>query len=259
MVMWLYDMPTTVMVMLFSVGFVLFTWFGLIFVRPFLRVFVRSQVGLNDLVGYVLSCHCVFFGLLLGLLAVGTYQSMGDIEKITVREAGLMRSLYRSIQGYPEPIRSETLPLIKEYVRYLIEETWPAQRRGIVTQGGVPRMNAVQEKLFAFEPRTKGQEILHNHTIEQFNTLAEVRRQRIQSIDSGFSPIMWYVVAIGSLIMILMIWLFDVKLIPHMIVSGLLAFFLGTVVSLIVAMDRPFLGDVAITSNVYKTVYDRMN
>jgi hypothetical protein len=257
--MWLYNMPTTLMVMLFSAGFVLFTWFGLIFIRPFLRVFVRGQVGLNDLVGYILSCHCVFFGLLLGLLAVGTYQNMSDIEKITVREAGLLRSFYRSIQGYPEPKRSETLPLIKEYVRYLIEETWPAQRQGIVTEGGVPRMNAVQNKLFAFEPQTKGQEILHHHTIEQFNTMAEVRRQRIQSIDSGFSPIMWYVVIIGSLVMVLIVWLFDAKLIPHMILSGLLAFFLGTVVSLIVAMDRPFLGDVAIGSDVYKAVYARMN
>jgi hypothetical protein len=257
--MWLYDMPTTMMVILLSFGFVALMWLGLIFVRPFLRVFVRSQAGLNDLVGYILSCHCVFFGLLLGLLAVGTYQNMSDIEKVTVREAGLLRSFYRSIQGYPEPMRSETLPLIKEYVRYLIEVTWPEQRRGIVSEGGVPRMNAVQNKLFAFEPKTKGQEILHDKTIEQFNTMAEVRRQRIQSVGSGISMIMWYVVMIGSLIMILMVWVFDMKLIPHMILGGMLAFFLGTVVSLIIAMDRPFLGDVAIGPDVYKAVYDRMS
>jgi hypothetical protein len=48
------------------------------------------------------------------------------------------------------------------------------------------------------------------------------------------------------------------KLIPHMILGGMLAFFLGTVVSLIIAMDRPFLGDVAIGPDVYKAVYDRM-
>jgi hypothetical protein len=95
---WLYNMPTTMMVIMVSFVFVGITWVGLIFIRPFLRVFVRSQPGLNDAVGYVLSCHCVFFGLLLGLLAVGTYQSMADIERTTVREAGLLRSFYRSIQ-----------------------------------------------------------------------------------------------------------------------------------------------------------------
>src|SRR5262249_59947877 len=107
-------------------------------------------------------------------------------------------------------------------------------------------------------PKTKGQEILHDRTMEQFNTMAEVRRARIQSAESGISAIMWYVVIIGSLIMIIMVWLFDMKLVPHMILGGLLAFFLGTVVSLIVAMDRPFLGDVAIGPDVYKAVLDRM-
>jgi hypothetical protein len=256
--LWIYNIPTTLMVILFSAVFVGFTWIGIIFIRPFLRLFVRSQPGLNELVGFVLSCHCVFFGLLLGLLAVGTYQSMADIEKVMVREAGLLRSLYRSVERYPEPLRSQTLPLIKEYVRFVIEEHWPAQRRGIVAQGGVPRMDAVQNNLFAFEPRSKAEEIMHDRTIEQFNVMAEVRRQRIQSADAGLSPTMWYVVAIGSLIMIVILWLFDMKMVPHLILGGLLAFFLGTVVSLIVVMDRPLYGQVSLTPDAYQAVHARM-
>lgn len=189
--LWLYDLPTSAMVTLFSVIFVGFTWLGAIFIRPFLRLLLRSQPGINDIVGYVLSSHCVFFGLLLGLLAVGTYQNMSDIDKVIVREAGMLRAFYRSMQSYPEPLRSETLPLIKEYVRYVIEDSWPLQRRGITDGGGVPRMNAVQNKLFSFEPNTKAQEILHDKTVEQFNQMAEVRRQRIQSASTGISPIMW--------------------------------------------------------------------
>ena len=77
--LWLYDMPTSAMVTLFSVIFVGFTWLGAMFIRPFLRLLLRSQPGINDIVGYVLSSHCVFFGLLLGLLAVGTYQNMSDM------------------------------------------------------------------------------------------------------------------------------------------------------------------------------------
>jgi Protein of unknown function (DUF4239) len=256
--LWLYDLPTSAMVTLFSVIFVGFTWIGAIFVRPFLRLLLRAQPGLNDIVGYVLSSHCVFFGLLLGLLAVGTYQNMSDIEKVIVREAGLLRAFYRSMQNYPEPLRSETLPLIKEYVRYVIEESWPLQQRGIVGEGGVPRMNAVQERLFSFEPTTKGQEILHDKTVEQFNQMAEVRRQRIQSANTGISPIMWYVVGIGSLITIVMVWLFDCRLSTQFILGGALAFFLGTVVSLIVAMDRPFNGDVSIGPDAYRAIYVRM-
>ena len=256
--LWLYDLPTTLMVALFSIAFVGLTWVGALFVRPFLRLLLRSQAGINDVVGYVLSSHCVFFGLLLGLLAVGTYQNKSDIEKVMIREAGLLRAFYRSMQNYPEPLRSETLPLIKEYVRYVIEDSWPLQQRGIVSEGGVPRMNAVQNKLFSFEPKTKGQEILHDKTVEQFNEMAEVRRQRIQSANSGISPIMWYVVGIGSLLTVVMVWLFESRLTAQFILGGALAFFLGTVVSLIVAMDRPFNGDVSIGPDAYRAVYERM-
>src|SRR5262245_4820782 len=192
--LWLYDIPTISLVLLFAVVFVGFSWRGSLFLRPFLRLFVRSQPGLNDIVGYVLSSHCVFYGLLLGLLAVATYQNLADVEKTVVKEAGYLRSIYRNVQQYPEPLRSETLPLIKEYVRFVIEENWPAQRRGLSIGGGIPRMNAVQSKLFAFEPQTKGQEIMHQETMRQFSEMAEARRARIQSTETGIPGIMWYLV-----------------------------------------------------------------
>ena len=138
------------------------------------------------------------------------------------REAGLLRAFYRSIQSYPEPTRSQTLPLIKDYVRYVIEEAWPEQRKGRAAPGGVPRMNAVQNKLFAFEPQTKGQEILHDRTVEQFNQMADVRRQRIQAADTGIAPAMWYVVAIGVLITIVLFWLLEMEPATQFILGGLL-------------------------------------
>ena len=67
---WIYDMPTWTMVLMVCVIFVGATWFGVIFIRPILRVFVGRQPGLNDLVGYLLGAHGVYFGILLGLLAL---------------------------------------------------------------------------------------------------------------------------------------------------------------------------------------------
>lgn len=257
--LWLYDIPTVSLVFVFAVTFVGFAWAGAIFVRPLLRMFVRSQPGLNDLVGYVLSSHCVFYGLLLGLLAVAAYQNMADIERTVVKEAGYLRSIYRNIQHYPEPVRSETLPLVKEYVRYVIEENWPAQRRGVTAEGGVPRMNAIQAKLFGFEPQTKGQEIMHQETMRQFAEMAEVRRLRIQATDAGLPGIMWYLVGIGAAITIALTWMFDMKLLPQLILGGTLAFFVGTVVCMVIAMDRPLRGDIGLGPDAYVAIYQRMN
>jgi hypothetical protein len=257
-VLWLYDLPTVTLAGLFAAVFVGFTWLGAIFVRPFLRLLLRRQQGLNDLVGYTLSCHCAFFGLLLGLLAVAAYQNLSAVEQTVNREAGFLRAIYRAVTDYPEPMRSETLPLIREYTRFVIEDAWPLQRRGIITAEGVARMNAIQAKLFGFEPQTKGQEIMHAQTIAQFAAMAEVRRARIQSVDAAIPAIMWYVVIVGSLITILLVWMFDMRLIPQLVLGGVLAFFLSTVICLIFAMDHPFRGEISIGPEAYISVYERM-
>ena len=56
----IYDLPMQYLVLVTTLIFVGFCWFGCIFLRPFLRLFVRSRDGSNDIVGYILSCFCVF-------------------------------------------------------------------------------------------------------------------------------------------------------------------------------------------------------
>lgn len=256
--LWLYDIPTIGVAGLFAAAFVGFTWLGILFIRPFFRLLLRRQPGLNDVVGVILSSHCAFFGLLLGLLAVAAYQNLADVEKTVNREAGYLRAIYRSLTDYPEPTRSQTLPLIREYTRFVIEEAWPQQRRGIISSDGVARMNAFQAKLFAFEPANKAQEMVHAQTLGQFAEMAEVRRARIQSVDSGVPPMMWYVVIVGALITILLLWMLDMKLIPHLLLSGVLVFFLSTVICLIFVMDKPFRGEISIGPDAYQAIYKRM-
>jgi hypothetical protein len=63
---WIYDVPTPVMAGGFALVFVGFSWIGAVLFRPLLMQFVRSRLGANnDLVGYLLSCYCVFYGLRL--------------------------------------------------------------------------------------------------------------------------------------------------------------------------------------------------
>lgn len=255
---WVYDIPTSSLALLFAVVFVGLTWAGIIFVKPFLRLLMRPQAGVNDLVGYILGGHCAFFGLLLGLLAVAAYQNLGDLDRVVGREAGFLRSIYRSLTDYPEPTRSETLPLIREYTRFVVEDAWPLQRRGIVSADGVARMNAIQAKLFAFEPKSKAQEIIHAQTMAQFFEMAEVRRTRVQSVDAGVPAIMWYVVAIGLIITVVLIWMLDMRLVAHLLLGGLLMLFLSTVICLIMVMDKPLRGEVSIGADAYKAVLDRM-
>jgi hypothetical protein len=254
---WIYDIPTSTLAVLFAVVFVGFSWLGAIFIRPFLRVFVRTRVGVsnNEVVGHVLSCYCVFYGLLLGLLAVASYQNLSQVELLVAREAASMAALFQDVSSYPEPDGEKLRWLLRDYCRYQIKYGWPLQQKGIVPAGGATRLIAFEEKLIGFQPQSSGQEILHSETFRQFNQLVEHRRMRINSVMTGIPGVMWYVVIVGSVINIALVWLFDMKLITHLFLGGLLSFFIGSVVFLIAVMDNPFRGEVSIPATAFEQVY----
>ena len=131
---WIYDMPTWTMVMMVTGTLVGVTWVGIIFVRPILNAFVRSEPSKNNTVSCLLGSHGTFFGILLGLLALSAYQNLSETDKTVTVEASRLAAMYRDISAYPEPTRSRLQRHLREYARFVIEEAWPLHARGSFPQ-----------------------------------------------------------------------------------------------------------------------------
>ena len=140
----------------------------------------------------------------------------------------------------------------------MIDEAWPLQKKGVVPTKGTLIVNEFQEALIKFEPKTRGQEVLHAETYRQFNAFAEARRQRLHAVATGIPALLWWVVFIGAGVNILLIWMLDMKLVPHMILSGVISFYLATLIALIAAMDNPFRGEVCVSPDPYENVYEQV-
>ena len=255
---WIYDIPTVAAVGVFATLFVGICWTGTILFRPIVRAIVHHQPDLNETVGDFLQYFGVIYGLLLGLLAVATYQNLSDVEKAVGSEASSLAALYRDVSAYPEPARAELQGLLRDYTRYVIDEAWPLQQEGIVPIGAVKKVAAFSDRLSSFEPETKAQEALHETALRQFNMFFEHRRTRLYSVTAGIPAVLWYTVAVGALLNMLLIWLFDLRLGLHLLLGGILSFFLATMISLIVLMDHPFRGEVSISPQAFELVYDQL-
>jgi hypothetical protein len=81
---------------------------------------------------------------------------------------------------------------------------------------------------------------------------------RLFSVHTAIPPVMWYVVILGAVINIAMVWLFDMRFITHLLLGGLLAAYLGTMIFLIAAMDHPFRGEVSVTPEPFEALYKHM-
>ena len=241
---------------LFPALFISLTWLGLIFVRPFLRLLLSRQKGINELVGHASAGFSLLYGLLLGLLSVAAFDNNARINSAVQRESASIALLYRGAASYEEPLRSELKYLLRDYTFYVIERDWPAQQNGFVPTAGASRLDVIRDLMLKFEPKSHSDEILQEQLLGHFNGLLEARVERISGVDLRIPGVFWYVVIIGAIIQIVLIWILDMRFFTQMLLGGLVAFFLGVMFFLIYALDEPLQGAVAISPTNFQQVYE---
>ena len=69
---------------------------------------------------------------------------------------------------------------------------------------------------------------------------------------------MWYTVAAGALINMVLIWMFDLRLRTHLLLGGMISFFTGTMICLIVLLDNPYRGAVGVSPYALELIHDQM-
>jgi hypothetical protein len=255
---WAYDISSLQLAGIMSGASVALMWFGIIFLKPFLRLWFRRQTDTNSVVGNTLSSFSVFYGLLLGLISVATYQNFSTLSDNITREASVVAALYRDFSHYDQPARETLQEQMRDYVRVTIDRDWPLQQKGIVPGGGSSAVTSLYDTLAAYEPQRLGQQLLHAEALREFNTFIEVRRTRLANVTSGIPGVLWYVVLMGAALNILLFLMFEMRFFTHLLLGGIVAFFLGVMIFLIIALDTPFRGEVSVSPEPFEAVYDSM-
>jgi hypothetical protein len=256
MMYWIYDYPSWVIGLLFCGTLVAFTWLGIFLTRVTVHSWLHRDKRANEMVGLALSSYFVLFGLLLGLLAIATYQNYANVGDIVEKEASALSALYREISSLPQPTRGQLQQRLREYTRYTIEEGWAQQRRGIVPRGEVVRSGLLIRSLMDFEPSNQREETIYADALRQSVHRAELSRERLSNVTTGLPAVLWWVVGFGAAINVVLIWMQDMEVHVHLILGAALASILGLVIFLIAELDNPFRGAVSIGPDAIAQVYE---
>jgi Cache 3/Cache 2 fusion domain len=258
MIYWIYDYPSWVTGIVFVGGLVAFTWIGIFVTRATVHAWLHRDKRANEMVGLALTSYFVLFGLLLGLLAVATYQNYATVGGLVDQEASSMSSLWKQFGAYPQPIRGQLQHALREYARYTIQEGWEQQRKGNLPEGEPQRSGLISKILLSFEPTKESEKIIHAATLPESIHRIQLSRARISNVGLGLPTVLWRVVAFCALLNIILIWMQDMEIHVHLILGGVLAAVLAAVIFLIAELDNPFRGEVAIgpesIARVYETV-----
>ncbi|HKE57728.1 MAG TPA: hypothetical protein VKB46_13535 [Pyrinomonadaceae bacterium] len=260
MPIWAYSMPPLLLAVIMIVLIDLISLAGLFITRRFLLPHFHYHDGVNDAVSGTVQAIGVFYGITVGLIAVGVWNTYSNAGDLVSREASAIGALYNDVGGYPSPLREELRQDLRNYTVFLIDVAWPEQRHGQSSSfAGAKILEEFQNKLYNFEPATPGKVAIHQEALSAYNKLLEYRRLRIDAVGGALSGLMWSVIWVGAVISIGVAYLYrieDVKL--HSLLILLMSGFLAIVLFMIVVNDKPFYGAVSVSSDPYKLILDRV-
>jgi len=255
----LFDAPLIIIGPAIIAALCLFGIGGLLLVRRFVLPRLRIHDEDSHFSGAIVHSVMVFYGLAVALIAVSVFETYAEVSKVVSNEATTLAALYRDVNSYPDPIRLQLTNELSGYTEYVIHEAWPLQRRGQVPGGGVERMNRFQAILISFEPAKESQKLLHSEALRAYNAMIVARRMRLDAVGTRLPNVMWIVIIFGAVISLVTCFFFkveDVRL--HGILVSLLAMFIGLVIFMILALDRPFRGELGIGPEPYELIHNQL-
>jgi hypothetical protein len=256
---WIYDLPNWLLCTLIVATTVGLALAGLFLTRPIVERIVGASSKHNDLVSYFLGSMGVFYGLALGLIAVATWENYTDVDAVVTAEAAALTSLYRDLDGYPQPLRGNLETVLRNYTRTVIEKEWPAHKQGIALEDGDQILDRLENDVMNFEPARERDKIVHAEVLRSLDTVLEQRRLRLQAVSTGLPAALWAVVLIGALLnglLTYLFWIENLKL--HTLAVGILACFIALLIFLTAAMDNPFRGEFSVTAEVFQTILEKV-
>jgi len=234
------------------------TWIGVLVVKPILRLLVGGEANLNETIAIATSTFGLFYGLLVGLLAVAAYQNAERVEQSAFREASSIATLYADMDNYPEPLRSQVKVMLRDYVLYAIHKDWPAMRDGAAMTGGDHRADALRRRIASFEPETPAQTIVHAEVVRVFHAFNVARQERLAGRLTRLPDVLWYAVGAGAAVNILLLVMLKMRPLQHLLLSGLVSGFLGVMLFVIIALDDPLRGATGIEPEAMRELWRRV-
>ena len=259
--LWIYDLPTWLFGVLTVAATTGISLTGLLLTYRLIdkRLPAWNTLIDNEVVGAFLSQILTLYGITLGLIAVATWETATQVSGYASQEAAVITALYRDLNGYPSPIREDLRGQLRGYTRAIVEVEWPAQRRNRIVDDGTRLLTNLHDRLMAFEPTTKGQEIVHAEAFNALNRMVEARRQRVEAVGTSIPGVLWAVVFAGAAIAVGCSYFFQIHdLKVHSLMTAGLGATIGLLIFLIAAMDHPYLGEVSVPDDAYKLILERV-
>ena len=257
--LWVYNLSLWQFGILCCATFVGIGIVGYFLTKPLVRWLMGPPPGHNEGVDVIVGAVTLLYGLILALIAVGVWEQFTRADDAIGQEAAVLRSLYRDVETYPEPARTDLTHQLREYTKYVIEGEWPAGQKGHVSPTGSDMVTSFEKSLYQFEPPTERSQLVDASAISEFNKMVELRTARLHTVNAGIPGSIWAIILIGSIVTIFITYFLQLDRVrAQLTMTSFVTLLIGLVIFMTVEVDHPFRGVVSVTPEAFQTTYDLM-
>jgi len=247
------DTVPTLLLVLLVVGFVVGT--VLLAVWAVRRLVPATREGFDaEVSSQMLGVVASLFGLLLAFVVVIEFQAFSAAGDTVQTEADGLAAITRDSHSFDGHGGEEVRAAIGVYLRVVVNEEWALMREGKASQAAWDGLDGVFRTMQAATPATASEQSFYDDSVRRLNVVLDARRDRIvASSDSDLPLVIAALILVGSIVILGYVTLVGSKSVAfHMIGAGSIAVVVGFSLVVLLLLQFPFSGGLAVDSSPFK-------
>lgn len=210
------------------------------------------QVG-----SYYLSMVGTFYAVLLGLIVVDAMTKFKEAQNAVDHEVTTLIRIYSSAERFPEKrYRLETE--VRNYVDEVINVEFPMmESQGLPDEKAREFALQIMQTVKSIEPVSENQKAVFPILLSEVAELLKTRWERTRGPNLGEPPVEWVILIVGGILTIILTFFFTIESHGiHMLMRAAVALTILMSLYLTFLFGSPFSGDLKISSDPFKQVYN---
>jgi hypothetical protein len=220
--------------------------------------FVRVKIlkSHNEVTGFLFTVVANLYAFLLGFVIFMVWGQLNDAQTNVNQEGSSAFGLYRDIKFYPDTIESKALMVIYlHFISNVLTDEFPNMSRMKDSPKTLVAFNQVFYKMERLNPENPMQVQLVGEMFHHLNQLAGHRGARTCSTQTEVPAPIWWVVLVGSIIVIFCAMLLNIENIKvHITLNSMLGAFIAMFFFIVIVLDHPFTGSLGIVPDAYAQI-----
>ncbi|MGH9265069.1 MAG: DUF4239 domain-containing protein [Acidimicrobiales bacterium] len=206
----------------------------------------------NDFIGLIFAQIALLYSVLLAFMVFSVWQRFTDSGRSVTDEAAAVVVAYRDTQNLPEPLRSEAQAAFRAYVQEVMDNEW--ESHGTVRpHQSRDALNPLWNSYRKYQPTEALDQSELDGALGRLHDLERQRHLRHLAGEASLPGVFWWLLLGGGIVTVSMTFLFGVeRRSVHVLQVGLLSAAIGSVLSLIFALNFPFTGDVHVSRGPFQ-------